>query len=57
MEGVTVILLIKIGLTGSFMFTYLKNAAGPAGNVQDREWGWHTVAFAGMYALCTYVIG
>ncbi|MGN0701628.1 MAG: YfhO family protein [Lentihominibacter sp.] len=57
MEGVTVILLIKVGLTGSFMFTYLKNATGPAENVHDRKRGWHTVVFAAMYALCAYVIG
>lgn len=57
MEGVTVILLIKIGLTGSFMFTYLKNVRFTVENVQDRQWGWKTVIFASMYALCTYVIG
>ena len=57
MEGVSVILLIKIGLTGSFMYTYLKNVSLPGDLEADRNAGWKTVAFSTMYALCSYVIG
>ena len=57
MEGVTVIFLVKAGLTGSFMYIYLKNAQSAADSIVDRRSGWHTVAFACMYALCSYVIG
>ena len=57
MEGVTVIFLIKTGLTGSFMYIYLKNARCAADGIVDRKSGWHTVAFSCMYALCSYVIG
>ena len=56
-EGVTVILLIKVGLTGSFMYTYLKNVQTCADELVDRKAGWKAVAFAVMYALCSYVIG
>lgn len=48
MEAVTVILLIKIGLAGSFMAIYL-------GNV-EKKYSMVTVAFAVMYALCSYVM-
>ncbi len=48
MEGVTVILLIKIGLAGSFMALYLRYACGRNDMV--------TAAFATMYALCSYVM-
>ena len=57
MEGVSVILLIKIGLTGSFMYIYLKNAYNPSELLADRQAGLKTVLFADMYALCTFVIG
>lgn len=57
MEGVSVILLIKIGLIGAFMFIYLKNVSLPADLEADRQAGWKTVAFSTMYALCSYVIG
>lgn len=57
MEGITVILLIKVGLTGSFMFIYLKNIRTCADGIVDMISGWHTVSFACMYALCSYVIG
>ncbi len=49
MEGVTVVLLIKIGLAGSFMAMYLRYV----GNRCDML----TVAFATLYALCSYVMG
>ena len=49
MEGVTVILLIKIGLAGSFMAMYLRYV----GNRCDMV----TAAFATLYALCAYVMG
>lgn len=57
MEGVSIILLIKIGLTSTFMFVYMKNVSLPADGTSDRQIGWQTIAFASMYALCSYVIG
>ncbi len=48
MEGITVILLIKIGLSGSFMAIYLRYL-GKAG-------GGAVLAFAAMYALNSYVM-
>lgn len=48
MEAVTVILLIKIGLAGSFMAMYLRYIS--------RRWDWAAVAFSTMYALCSYVL-
>ncbi len=48
MEGVIVILLIKIGLSGSFMAVYLRYIHGRGDMV--------TAAFASMYALCAYVM-
>ncbi|MDO4544685.1 MAG: YfhO family protein [Bacillota bacterium] len=48
MEGVTLILLIKIGLAGSFMALYLRYAGGVCNMV--------TVAFSTLYALCSYVM-
>ena len=56
-EGVSVILLIKVGLTGSFMYIYLKNAYNPSEMIEDRRAGLKTALFASMYALCTYTIG
>ena len=57
MEGVTVILLIKVGLSGSFMFVYLKNARYEAEQIADRKAGLKTVLFSSMYALSAYSIG
>lgn len=48
MEGVTVVLLIKIGLAGSFMAIYLRYL--------DKAHGMLTVAFATLYALCSFVL-
>jgi len=48
MEGVTFVLLIKIGLAGSFMAIYLKYL--------DKKCNMVTVAFATLYALCSYVM-
>ena len=48
MEGITLILVIKVGLAGSFMAMYLKYA--------DKARDWGIVAFATMYALCSYVL-
>ena len=48
MEGITVILVIKIGLAGSFMAIYLKYLG--------KECNMVTVAFATLYALCSYVM-
>ena len=48
MEGVTFVLLIKVGLAGSFMALYLRYI----GNRCDFT----TVAFATLYALCSYVM-
>lgn len=48
MEGVTSILLIKIGLTGSFTFLFLRYI---------RSSSWIAVGFSTMYALCSYVMG
>ena len=48
MEGVTLLLLIKIALAGGFMFMYLRYAV--------RRVSCATVAFSTMYALCSYVL-
>lgn len=48
MEGITVVLLIKIGLAGSFMAIYLRYLG--------RECNMVTSAFATLYALCSYVM-
>lgn len=48
MEGVTFVLLIKVGLAGSFMALYLRYIS----NRCDLA----TVAFATLYALCSYVM-
>lgn len=57
MEGVSIILLIKIGLSGSFMYIYLKNVYNPSELLADRQGGIKTVLFACMYALSSYAIG
>ncbi len=49
MEGVTTILLIKIGLAGAFMAIYLRET------YKTCDLG--TSAFATLYALCAYVMG
>lgn len=48
MEAVTVILLIKIGLAGSFMALYLRST--------DKVNDWAVVGFASLYALSSYVM-
>lgn len=48
MEGVTFVLLIKVGLAGSFMALYLRYVGKKCDLV--------TVAFATLYALCSYVM-
>lgn len=48
MEGVTFVLLVKIGLAGSFMAIFLR--------YQEKECNMITVAFATLYALCSYVM-
>ena len=48
MEGVTLILLIKIGLAGSFMALYLKNI--------NKTGSMAVVGFSTLYALCSYVM-
>lgn len=48
MEGVTLILLIKIGLAGSFMAVYLKNV----NKVKSPA----VVGFSTLYGLCSYVM-
>ncbi|MFQ8601647.1 MAG: YfhO family protein [Anaerovoracaceae bacterium] len=48
MEGVTLILLIKIGLAGSFMAVYLKNI--------NKTGSMAVVGFSTLYALCSYVM-
>ena len=57
MEGVTCILLIKVGLSGSFMYIFLKNVHYPSVLISDRKAGVKTVIFASMYALSTYSVG
>lgn len=47
-EGVTVILLIKVGLAGSFMAIYLRNT--------NKGGGIAVVGFSTLYALCSYVM-
>ena len=49
MEGVTLIIFIKIGLAGLFMNIYLKG-------IYERQ-DCATVAFSTLYALCAYVLG
>jgi len=49
MEATAFILLIKIGLTGSFMTIYLRYT--------DNKCNMLTVAFASLYALSSYVMG
>lgn len=48
MEGITVVLLVKIGLAGSFMTIYLRYLGKGCNMV--------TVAFATLYALSSYVL-
>ena len=48
-EGVTLILTIKIGLAGAFMAIYLRETHGVC--------NLGTVAFTTLYALCAYVMG
>lgn len=48
MEAITCILVIKIGLAGSFMAIYLRYTGNRCNMV--------TVAFATLYALCSYVM-
>lgn len=48
MEGVTAVLLIKLGLAGSFMAIYLRYA--------EKAQDWSIAAFSVMYALCSYVL-
>lgn len=48
MEAVTVILLIKIGLAGSFMALYLRYT--------DKINDWAVVGFSSLYALSAYVM-
>ena len=57
MEAVSVILLIKIGLSGSFMYIYLKNVYNPSELLEDRKAGLKTALFGSMYALSTYAVG
>lgn len=49
MEGVTLIVLLKVGLAGLTLNIYLKNTFHREDCV--------TVAFASLYALCAYVLG
>lgn len=60
MEGLTVLLLIKIGLAGLFMFIYLKNvhpANGPVCRPMIRvPADTATLAFSTLYALNAYVM-
>ena len=56
MEGVTLLLVIKVGLAGSFMFIFLKGIVLEEEN-SARKAGWDTVAFASLYALCGFVLG
>ncbi len=48
MEAITVILMIKIGLAGSFMAMYLRYL--------HKTHDWALVAFAALYALSSYVM-
>ena len=54
MEGVTLILLIKIGLSGSAMAVYLRSATW---DKTGRKADVSLVGFASLYALCSYVMG
>ena len=57
MEGITVILLIKIGLAGSFMYLFLSrvqyNAKAPSEVIHKGQY----VALSTLYALSAYVMG
>lgn len=54
MEGVTLILLIKIGLSGSTMAVYLRSVICDS---RGRRADVSLVGFATLYALCSYVMG
>lgn len=59
-EGVTVILLLKIGLAGCFMYLYLDHICGRQGRIWLRSESagqWMLVALGSLYALCAYVCG
>lgn len=47
-EGILLISLIKVGLTGLFCYTFLKGSFGPT--------GWHTTAISAMYALSGFTL-
>ena len=53
MEGVTLILLLKIGLCGSTMAVYLRTVFWDS---QGRRADVSLVGFATLYALCSYVM-
>ena len=56
-EGVSAILLLRFGLTGSFMYIFLKKVYRPENCAEDKYTGLMTALFACMYALCTFAIG
>ena len=56
-EGVTVILLLKIGFAGCFMYIFLTETCGKDALVWLRNYSagaWIRVAMASLYALCAY---
>ncbi|MDO4868734.1 MAG: YfhO family protein [Bacillota bacterium] len=56
MEGITTVLLIKLGLAGSFMYIYLSKVQYTA-PLSRRAANWQCVGFSCMYALSSYVMG
>ena len=59
-EGVTFVLMLKVGFSGMFQYLYLKrtyprNASLPGTGRASDNWG--TVAFGTMYALSAYFLG
>ena len=57
MEGITVILLIKIGLAGSFMYLFLSHVQYSAKEPTEIIHKGQYVALSTLYALSSYVMG
>ena len=59
-EGVTVLLLIKIGLAGCFMYLFLTHMYSKEALIwmhNAAAGAWSRVTFGSLYALCAYVCG
>ncbi len=59
-EGVTVILLLKIGFAAAFMYLYLNYICGKSARIwlrSESAGAWMRVSFGGLYALCSFTCG